>query len=804
MGDTPVPETIAHDSDEAAARTIADQGSEEVPSQNAEARNPIAPFPEVLAAFQQTLPVRRGDLPQTSEDHPGEPVPPDPQSESNEGQTIAKEAEASGAAVGDAANSGLPGQSVPERIGRFPVEKLLGTGNFGNVYLARDLQLDILVAIKVPRPDRFPDREYYDTFLHEARVAAQINHSGIVRVFQVDRDPNAGSFVVLEYIDGISLAKLLQREQFTATRAVEMLRLIAVALACAHELGLVHRDLKPENILLDKSNRPHIADFGLAIREDDRWPSRWQVAGTPHYMAPEQVRGESHRLDGRTDLWALGVILYRMLTGVQPFEGRTRRRDFRRRALPRARAPAPAVPEYTQGTRTHLPEVPLQADDRPLRDQLTTWSRSWTSGWSRAAALDQTTQTGLASPGEAPKVPRDPDTEESPARPRVRVRPKGLRAFDADDADYFLRLLPGPRDRNDLPESIRFWKARIEPGKRDDPFAVGLLCGPSGSGKTSLVRAGLSAQLDPDLVLCVYVEATPETTEARLLAALERVTTRPSAGRNLAMTIAGIRNHTLLSPGPKVLIVLDQFEQWLLADREPTGEGEQLVAALRQCDGFNVQCLILVRDDFGMAAARFMRSLEIRLIESHNFATVEPFDPVHAQGAQGIRPGLRPISRRRGRTARSVPRPGGRRARTGRQDRAGAPGALGADDQGQTVDAGHSEGGGRARGHRQNVSRRVARRPVCQPRAQAAPGRGEARSAGALALGRRRYQRPHALLFRIARGFGLRAPARRLRHPAGDPRHRAAPDHAHRPARERPQRPRPAQPSRRPVFSPHT
>jgi hypothetical protein len=132
-------------------------------------------------------------------------------------------------------------------------------------------------------------------------------------------------------------------------------------------------------------------------------------------------------------------------------------------------------------------------------------------------------------------------------------------------------------------------------------------------------------------VTTVYVEASPGTTEARLLTALRRLVGDQAENLSLSETVGGIRSRALFPSGPKILIVLDQFEQWLHADYDSGGPGSELLRALRQCDGTNVQCLILVRDDFAMAAARFMRALEIRLIENDNFATVDAFDPAHAR-----------------------------------------------------------------------------------------------------------------------------------------------------------------------------
>ena len=203
--------------------------------------------------------------------------------------------------------------------------------------------------------------------------------------------------------------------------------------------------------------------------------------------------------------------------------------------------------------------------------------------------------------------------------------PKGLRSFDAHDADFFLELLPGPRDRDGLPDSLRFWKTRIEETDPDSTFPVGLIYGPSGCGKSSLIQAGLLPRLSED-VIPVYVEATPVDTESRLLQRLCKVSPAVTDDLSLKDAVAALRRSEGLPAGKKVLIVLDQFEQWLHTHKDE--ENAAMVQALRQCDGGRVQCLVTVRDDFWLATSRFMQGLEIRLREGDNQALVDLFDPL--------------------------------------------------------------------------------------------------------------------------------------------------------------------------------
>jgi hypothetical protein len=232
---------------------------------------------------------------------------------------------------------------------------------------------------------------------------------------------------------------------------------------------------------------------------------------------------------------------------------------------------------------------------------------------------------GIRVPG---LVPDDSEPSTEPSRQLLRVVPKGLRSFDAEDADFFLELLPGPRDRDGLPESIRFWKTRIEATDPDHTFSVGLLYGPSGCGKSSLVKAGLLPRLAAH-VRPVYVEASPHQTEARLLRELHKSIPGLPATEDLADTLAALRRGKGLEQGQKVVLILDQFEQWLHARRQQ--EDPELVRALRQCDGGRVQCLVMVRADFWMAVTRFMRDLEIPLVDGQNSAAADLFDRDHAR-----------------------------------------------------------------------------------------------------------------------------------------------------------------------------
>jgi serine/threonine protein kinase len=199
---------------------------------------------------------------------------------------------------------------APTRIGRYRIEKLLGKGGFGLVYLAHDDQLLRLVAIKVPHHKLVDRPEAAEAYLIEARTVANLDHPHIVPVFDVGSTEGCPCYVVSKYIDGTDLATQLKRSRPSIREAVELVATVADALHHAHKQGLVHRDIKPGNILLDRGGAPFVADFGLALREPDVGKGP-RYAGTPAYMSPEQARGEGHRVDGRSDIFSLGTSMCR-------------------------------------------------------------------------------------------------------------------------------------------------------------------------------------------------------------------------------------------------------------------------------------------------------------------------------------------------------------------------------------------------------------------------------------------------------------------------------------------------------------
>ena len=696
--------------------------------------------------------------------------------------------------------NGLRPANHPQQIGRYRVEKCLGSGAFGSVYLAYDDQMQRPVAIKVPHPELMAQPEQLAACLAEAKQASAVEHPNIVPVFEVgstDKDP---CFVVCRFIEGMSLATRLRQSRLSYAESANLVATVASALQAAHLRNLIHGDIHPGNLLLDRSGHVFVSDFAPALVYGQR------LAGTPAYMSPEQIHGEEHRIDAHSDIFSLGVVFYELLTGRRPFEGESyaqlaeaiaaaeptaprqidasippglervclkmiRRRIEERYASAQELAndlqtapgdadsaaafpPASDGPRVTRSTvlftdfkgftdrvrileqtagpraaaemkrtvATYIEEALRQiagfpeathrlidtagdgfffhfdsaegayrftaaintitaAHNREVTDDIAQhWFRTGAAtgavAWDGAKPvgnvvnicsrhqaacvggdflIDEATFSdlpvefrGLFGPTETIRDKNDaahvvrrtafgrplaalvPAVQapslEFVARPSAIV-PKGLRSFTASDSDFFLELLPGPRNRQGIPDIIRLMKERIETRDPAGTFSVGCVYGPSGCGKSSLVRAGLLPRLAPNVIV-IAIEASAEETESTLISRLKNEFPQLPEDCSLTTALTMLRRGAVVSEGGKVLIVIDQFEQWLQA-KAGVRESD-LATALRQCDGTHVQCFVMVRDDFWVAVSRFMRDLDIRLVDRVNSAMIDLFDIDHA------------------------------------------------------------------------------------------------------------------------------------------------------------------------------
>ena len=212
---------------------------------------------------------------------------------------------------------GMRSTPLPEQIGRFKVEAVLGRGGMGEVYKAFDPTLQRTVAVKTVRPDI--DRpEYLDRLMREAQACARLSHPNIVTVYEAGQIDGI-VYIAMEYLQGQNLAQVLERNDLSFEAKIRILQQVLEALHHAHDLDVVHRDIKPSNIHIQSDGSVKLVDFGLArMLQADTLTASGNVLGTPHYASPEQLKGEE--IDRRTDIYSTGVMAYEMLSGRRPFE----------------------------------------------------------------------------------------------------------------------------------------------------------------------------------------------------------------------------------------------------------------------------------------------------------------------------------------------------------------------------------------------------------------------------------------------------------------------------------------------------
>ena len=208
-----------------------------------------------------------------------------------------------------------------ETLDHYEIEKLIARSGMASIFRAKDVDNGRTVAIKFPHPEMEADPVTFDRFKREQDIGEALDHPGVMKVFTDAK--RTGRYMVMEWVDGRLLRGVLnEQKKFPPERAAKILTRILEALEYIHTHGVVHRDLKPENIMIDGNDNIKLIDFGIAGKEGSRrltFAKLSQVMGTPDYISPEQVKGK--RGDGRSDLYAMGVMLYEMLTGTTPFKG---------------------------------------------------------------------------------------------------------------------------------------------------------------------------------------------------------------------------------------------------------------------------------------------------------------------------------------------------------------------------------------------------------------------------------------------------------------------------------------------------
>jgi serine/threonine protein kinase len=281
---------------------------------------------------------------------------------------------------------------VDERIAGFRIIELVGTGAMASVYRALDTELEREVAIKIPDPKYADNVSFKNRFNHEAKAMARLHHRNIVQIFSVGENDGT-PYLAMEFVKGAPLSKILEdRDKIDIEEALEYILQVCDAMECAHEADVVHRDLKPGNILVESSGRVLVADFGISkIMTGDTSDDTLTFIGTPTYMSPEQC-GEG-RLDQRTDIYSLGIILYEMIIGRPPFSGSNPAEIIKSHLMETPGFPTEKgnelPPNIVKILRKMLAKDPDQRypDVRALRREIEMWKK-WAEAKSAGAVQD--------------------------------------------------------------------------------------------------------------------------------------------------------------------------------------------------------------------------------------------------------------------------------------------------------------------------------------------------------------------------------------------------------------------------------
>ncbi len=308
---------------------------------------------------------------------------------------------------------------VGELIGDHEVIEILGAGGMGQVYKVRNTISDRVEALKVLLPDLQGNPTLADRFLREIKVQAAMQHRNIAGLLGAQRSGDR-ILMFLEYVDGMNLGKALERGPLGPQLAASIIAQVADALSCAHARGVVHRDIKPENIMLQRDGAVKLMDFGIArVTEDRKLTNTGNTVGSLYYMSPEQIQGMGE-IDGRSDLYSLGITLYQAVTGKRPFDGVS---DYSIMSAHLNKQPVPPV-QIDGSVPRALNDLILKAIAKDPGDRFQSadafrWALDDAINGEYVPVTIPTTGAPMAPPGRPPQVPTAPTVAAIPVTARV-------------------------------------------------------------------------------------------------------------------------------------------------------------------------------------------------------------------------------------------------------------------------------------------------------------------------------------------------------------------------------------------------